>query len=110
MSAVSVGTVGFDPPVAPPEREDWFDLSELRRTVTVVVPESRVPALPQPFEELSPCAGTRRTRAAELALNGDRHLDHLLISLGADGDVVAPEEYRARRRAVPRALLGVAHG
>ena len=34
MSAVAVGAVEFDPPEEPPEREDWFDLSGLRRTVT----------------------------------------------------------------------------
>ena len=50
------------------------------------------------------------TRPLELALNGNRHLDHLLVSLGPDGEVVEPAEYRERRRARATALLGVARG
>ena len=107
MSGVAVGAVEFDAPDEPPEREDWFDLSELRRTVRVVVPESRVAALPQPFEELSRAPELDGRVQLELALNGDRHLDHLLVSLGPDGDVVEPVEYRERRRARATALLGV---
>lgn len=110
MSAVSVGTTTFDPPDEPPEREDWFDLSGLARTLTVVVPESRVAALPQPFEELSRTPEPNGRVRLELALNGDRHLDHLLVSLGPDGDVVEPEEHRERRRARAAALLQVVHG
>ena len=110
MSAVSVGTVAFDPPDEPPEREDWFDLSELRRELTVLVPEARVAALPQPFEEVSRTHEADGRVRLELALNGDRHLDHLLVSLGPDGEVVEPQAYRERRRARAAALLDVAHG
>jgi predicted DNA-binding transcriptional regulator YafY len=107
MSSATVGTVEFDPPDEPPERGDWFDLSELRRTVTVRVPETRVAALPQPFEELSREVEPDGRVRLELAIAGDRHLDHLIVSLGPDGELIAPEDLHDRRRARAAALLAI---
>ena len=78
--------------------------------MTVVVPESRVAALPQPFEELSRTPEPDGRVRLELALNGDRHLDHLLVSLGPDGDVVATGGVPGATTGARSALLKVVHG
>ena len=42
---------------------------------------------------------------AEIEIAGDRHLDHLLVSLGPDGEVLKPVEYQDRRVAYAEKLL-----
>lgn len=99
-----LGDRTFDPPLDLPPR-GWFDLSEHTRTVTVVVPETRLPALPRPHTVVSrDLAPDGRVRAV-IEVAGDRQLDHLLVSLGPDGEVLDPPEYARRRRDEARRLL-----
>jgi predicted DNA-binding transcriptional regulator YafY len=42
---------------------------------------------------------------AEITVIGRRHLDHTLLALSPDSEVVWPEDWRERRRALARALL-----
>jgi proteasome accessory factor C len=104
-----VGDRTFDPPLDLPPH-GWFDLSEHTRTVTVVVPETRLPALPRPHtvesRELLPDGRVR----AVIEVAGDRQLDHLLVSLGPDGEVLDPPEYAKRRRDEARRLLAHVEG
>ncbi len=104
MTDVTIGPETFDPPAEPPAR-GWFDLSGIGRRVTVIVPEHRLAALPQPHTVLSSTpAGDGRTRV-EIEIAGDRQLDYLLVALGPDGEVVEPAEYRQRRADRAQALL-----
>jgi predicted DNA-binding transcriptional regulator YafY len=94
----------FDPPLDLPPR-GWFDLSEHTRTLTVVVPETRLPALPRPHTvQAREVLADGRIRAV-IAVAGDRQLDHLLVALGPDGEVLDPPEYAKRRRDEARRLL-----
>lgn len=104
MTDVRLGAVTFAPPAELAPR-GWFDLSHITQRVTVVVPTSRVAALPQPFEIVSETAVDGGRCRLEVEIAGDAHLDHFLISLGPDGEVVEPTELRARRRARAAALL-----
>lgn len=109
MSDVQVGAESFDPPddVAP---RGWFDLSHLVRQVTVVVPATRVAALPQPHTVLAQTDEPDGRVRLEIEIAGEAHLDHLLVALGPDGDVVKPQEYRARRAAHAARLLAHVDG
>lgn len=104
MQDIAVGDIGFEPPFELPPH-DWFDLSEHRRVVTVSVPESRLAALPRPHRVLARETEPDGRVRAELEVAGDRQLDHLLVSLGPDGEVVDPPEYEVRRQVEARRLL-----
>ena len=104
MSEASVGTVEFEPPTDLPER-DFFDLSSINRRVTMRVPADRMAALPQPYRVVSSADDGSGYVRAEIEIAGDRHLDHLLVSLGPDGEVVEPPEYQDRRVAYAEKLL-----
>lgn len=104
MDAAELGTVAFD---APDEvtRPEWFDLSAHRRRVTVRVPVALLAALPQPHTVVSSTEGPDGKVTAELEVAGDRQLNHLLVALGPDGEIVAPDAYAQRRREWARQLL-----
>lgn len=105
MDAAEMGTVAFDAP-SEVTRPEWFDLSAERRRVTVRVPVALLAALPQPHTVVSRTEAPDGTVTAELEVAGDRQLDHLLVALGPDGEVVAPEAYARRRRERAHQLLG----
>lgn len=96
MISAELGTVDVDPPpeLDPP---DWFDLAAVERTVTVVAPTLVIDSLPQPnrIESRAP-SGDGRERA-RVTVAGERQLDHLLVALGPDGEVLDPELARRRR-------------
>jgi hypothetical protein len=69
------------------------------------VPAARLAALPQPYEVVAQRDAVDRRVRAELDVAGDRHLDHLLISLGPEGTVIDPVELEERRRDRAAALL-----
>lgn len=106
MSDVTLGPITFDPPDELPAR-GLFDLSGITRRLTVIVPDHRRAALPQPHTvRTATPAGDGRVRL-EIEIAGDRHLDHFLVALGPDGEVVEPAEYRQRRS--DRAAVLLAH-
>lgn len=109
MHDVQIGEVGFDPPL---EREDhdWFDLTEHLRTVTICVPAHRLAALPGPHTVKSQAVDGEGMVRAEIEVAGDRQLDHLLVALGPGGEVIAPTEYRQRRRERLKLLLEHGNG
>jgi len=41
----------------------------------------------------------------DVTVTGDRRLDHLLVCLPADTEIIEPAEYRARRRRYAARLL-----
>lgn len=104
MQDVAVGPLTFEPRPAP-ERPGWFDLGYRNRVVSVRLPASRLAALPRPHTVLSRSDDRDGFIIVEIEVAGDRQLDHLLVSLGPDGAVIEPAEYRERRHREARRLL-----
>lgn len=104
MTDVRLGAVTFEAPAELAPR-GWFDLSHMVQRVTVELPATRVAALPQPFEVVAESPlGEGRCRL-EVEIAGDAHIDHFLVALGPEGEVVEPAAFRDRRRARAAALL-----
>lgn len=106
MQDLAIGSTTFEPMPAP-ERPSWFNLGYRNRSVTVRVPARRLAALPRPHTVLSRTDQGDGDVVAEIEVAGDRQLDHLLVALGPEGEVVEPVEYRERRRTEARRLLAL---
>ncbi len=106
MHDASVGDVAFDPP---PDTEipDWFDLTEHEQSVTLVLTEQQINALPRATRVTSQSKRSDGRIEAIVVVSGERRLDHLLVSLDPDVEVVAPEDARARQRQHATELLTV---
>ena len=104
MDAAVVGAGRFDPPDELAE-QTWFDLSEHRHRVVVRVPTGLLAALPQPRTVISRIDEPGGMVRAEIEVSGERQLDHLLVALGPDGEVLDPPDAKTRRSARARALL-----
>ena len=101
MQTAEVGTVDFDPPpeLDPPE---FFDMTKLERSVTVVAPRSVIDGLPQPNRVEDQIDEPDSRVRATVTVVGERQVDRLLLSLGPHGDVVDASELADRRRGVGR--------
>lgn len=82
-----------------------FDFSDKAKHLTVRVRKSFLDAKPDgvAIGAQRPCEDGRIE--VDLTVYGDRYLDHVLVAIGPDAEVVAPEEFRDRRAAHARALL-----
>ena len=104
MLDCAMGEERFDPP----EHDaipDWFDLSAHERTVRVRVAPEVVDILPQPHRVGETThLGDGRVEV-DVTVTGDRRLEHLLVCLPADADIVSPPEYNELRRKHARTLL-----
>lgn len=107
MLDASIGDVDFDPP-ADNEIPDWFDLSDHARTVRVRLRGATLESLPAPHQLGDPTDCGDGVVELDVTVNGDRRLEHLLVSLPADAVVVAPPEYAELRRS-HAARLAVAY-
>jgi predicted DNA-binding transcriptional regulator YafY len=102
--SAAVGTRPFDPPddVEVPE---WFDLSTHARTVRVRMRADAIESLPAPHR-LGPSIDLGGGRVElDVTVTGDRRLDHLLVCLPADTEIVEPVAYAERRRQYAARLL-----
>lgn len=104
MQDVELADSTFDRP-PPQERAERFDLSALNRTVTVRLPRHRLATLPRPHRIIEHVDESDDVVVATIEVAGTRQLDHLLVSLGPDGEVIEPVEYRDRRRREAKRLL-----
>lgn len=104
MQDATVGPIDANPP-ADLARASEFDLSQMRREITVRVPPRIIYALPQPHKIIEREDESDGRVRARVAVDGDRQLDHLLVALGPDGDVVSPVEYIQQRQKCAEALL-----
>ena len=88
------------------EREDWFDLSETAADGDRAwCPRRGSPRSPSRSRSCRVRASATVGSALELEIAGDRHLDHLLVALGPDGEIVEPADLHDRRRARSAVLL-----
>ena len=104
MTDVSPGAVRFEHPAALPERPTT-DLSALTRRVEVRLPERLIRALPEPHTVLQRIDDSDGFVRLTVEVIGDAYLDHLLIALGPEAEILGPPEYRERRSARARELL-----
>jgi predicted DNA-binding transcriptional regulator YafY len=102
--SAAVGAMGFDPP-DDVELPEWFDLSAHARTVRVRMRADSIESLPAPHRlGHSIDLGGGRVEL-DVTVTGDRRLDHLLMCLPANTEIIEPAEYRARRRRYAARLL-----
>lgn len=104
MLSARVGPSDFDPP-DDVEIPDWFDLSAAERTVRVRMRESSLESLPSPHRLGDQTTAGDGVVELDVTVMGDRRLEHLLVSLPAEAEVVAPTEYADLRREHARRLL-----
>jgi predicted DNA-binding transcriptional regulator YafY len=104
MQSADLGAAHFEPPddVEVPE---WFDLSALERTVRVRAPRAALDVLPQPHTTSDMVELPDGNLEMDLTVAGDRRLEHLLVCLPPEAEVIEPAEYRELRRRHAGALL-----
>jgi hypothetical protein len=93
----------FDPPV-PDRLPDGFDLGHLAATVTVIVDPAILDAIDDVDVSSQRPLDDGRVEA-ELVVYGAGRMNHLLVALGPDAEVVAPADLRDRRAARAAAIL-----
>jgi len=102
--SAAVGATPFDPP-DDVELPEWFDLSAQARTVRVRMRADSIESLPAPHR-LGPSTGLGGGRVElDVTVTGDRRLDHLLVCLAPDAEIVEPVTYAERRRRYAARLL-----
>ena len=106
MHDATVGDTPFTPPLEV-ELPEWFDLAAHERTVRVRMRADALESLLAPHR-LGDATDLGDGRVElDITVIGDHRLDHLLVCLEPEDEVVAPAEYEKRRRARARELLGV---
>ena len=115
MLAAELGDTHFDPPEDLEDIPEWFDLTAQVRTVRVRVAADALERLPAPhrIEPIGTSASASASASApapgivdvEVTVYGDRQLDHILLSLPAEAEVLDPEGMAERRRALAARLL-----
>ncbi len=87
------------------ELPEWWDLSEHERSLIVRLRQRDLARLPQPVRATVTRDLDDGRVEAELVTIGPRRLEHLLLSLGADAEIVWPEDARALQRDLAKAVL-----
>ncbi|MFM7060589.1 MAG: helix-turn-helix transcriptional regulator [Actinomycetes bacterium] len=93
----------FDPPPLGP-LPDGFDLSAIAVPVTVDVDPAILDAIDDVDVSTQTPLEDGRVRA-EVVVYGPSRLEHFLVAIGPEAEVVAPAEFRSRRAAHAAALL-----
>jgi len=113
MLEATVGDTAFDPPDDAEGIPEWFDLSANLRTLRIRVAARALERLPSPHR-IEPVAepgvtepGTVEADVVEVdvIVSGDRHRDHVLLSLPPEAEVLAPPEAVEHRRALAARML-----
>ncbi len=105
MHDAHLGVIEFDPP---PDTEipDWFDLTQHALRVTLRMRPEQVDALPRASHIAERREHDDGLVEVDVVVTGERRLDHLLVTLDPDVEVVAPESAQSRQREHAAALLG----
>jgi predicted DNA-binding transcriptional regulator YafY len=104
MHDAHLGVVEFDPP---PDTEipDWFDLTHHELQVTLRMRPEQVDALPRASRIAERRDLDDGLVEVDVVVTGERRLDHLLVTLDPDVEVVAPDDARLRQRDHAASLL-----
>jgi proteasome accessory factor C len=105
MLAAELGDTVFDPPEDLEDIPEWFDLTAQVRTVQVRVAADALERLPAPHRVEPVGAPAPGILEVSVTVYGDRHLDHILLSLSAEAEVLGPDGMAERRRALAARLL-----
>lgn len=102
----AVGDERFDPPGSV-EVPDWFDLSAVEHTVRIRAPVDALASIPQPYR-----AGQQSTLPdgrveVDVTIAGAQRLDHLLLVLAPECEILNPPSLSERRRALAEELLAL---
>jgi hypothetical protein len=89
---------------------EWFDLSGEERTVRIRIEQSDLDALPTPrnLENVDVLEAGRVE--VDVTVYGQQRLEHLLVVLPPDAEIVAPSECEALRRGRAADLLALYEG
>jgi predicted DNA-binding transcriptional regulator YafY len=104
MHDAHLGVVEFDPP---PDTEipDWFDLTHHELQVTLRMRAEQIDALPRASRIAERREVDHGRVEVDVVVTGERRLDHLLVTLDPDVEVVAPEDAQVRQREHAASLL-----
>jgi predicted DNA-binding transcriptional regulator YafY len=104
MHDAHLGVVEFDPP---PDAEipDWFDLTHHELQVTLRMPPEQIDALPRASRIAERRELDEGLIEIDVVVTGERRLDHLLVTLDPDVQVVAPDDALVRQREHAASLL-----
>lgn len=94
----------------PPDTGDileWFDLSAVQRTLRLRLPESELESIPRPFQIGEKVELPGGIIEVDVTVAGDRHVDHVLVALGPECEVIGPPDLVARRREHAAELLAL---
>lgn len=84
---------------------DWWDMSEHEKTFLARLPARDLDRLPQPNRSIVTRELDDGRVEVEITVIGQRHLDHTLLALSPDSEVVWPQDWRERRCTLARTLL-----
>jgi predicted DNA-binding transcriptional regulator YafY len=84
---------------------EWWDLTAHERKFIARLPGRDLDRLPQPNRSTVLRDLDDGRVEAEIIVIGPRRLDHTLLALGPDAEVVWPQEYADLRRALATELL-----
>ena len=97
------GEIG-EPPAQPlPEPGRWFDDGDVARATVRLGPRARWVVERYPVDDV--VEGDDGTLTVRLAVASERWLERLLLQLGPDAEVVAPDELRTLGASAARRLL-----
>jgi predicted DNA-binding transcriptional regulator YafY len=104
MHDAHLGVVEFDPP---PDAEipDWFDLTRHELQVTLRMRPEQVDALPRASRVVERREVSEDQVEVDVVVTGERRLDHLLVTLDPDVEVVSPLDAGERQREHAAELL-----
>jgi predicted DNA-binding transcriptional regulator YafY len=104
MHDAHLGVVEFDPP---PDAEipDWFDLTRHELQVTLRMRPEQVDALPRASRVVERREVSEDQVEVDVVVTGERRLDHMLVTLDPDVEVVSPLDARERQREHAAELL-----
>jgi predicted DNA-binding transcriptional regulator YafY len=89
----------------PAELPDWWDLTAHERKVIARLPSRDVERLPQPNRTTVLRELDDGVVEAEIVVIGPRRLEHVLLALGPDAEIVWPSELADERRRLATELL-----
>ncbi len=107
MSSAEIGDREFDAPDADVEVPDLFDLREYECTVTLRLTPDAVEALPTPRRLGDPRELPDGRVEVAVTVYGPQRLEHLLVSMPPEAEVVSPPDCEALRREHAARLLAL---
>ena len=104
--SASLRDTEFEPPDEV-EIPEWFDLSAVEHTIRLRLPERELVSVPQPHRIGEMVELRDGIVEVDVTVTGERRLDHLLVALGPECEVIGQPGLAARRRSYAAELLAL---